>query len=269
MDIRFLGPLIVEESGVPITPVAATTGQVLALLAVSANRVVPTDVLIDEVWPDGPPPQAWIELRSHIDALRAQIATALRNRGRPAPGAAAAPAPAAADVLADLPGGYRLNSGTGTIDAWEFERAAGAGYRAMEREDFDAAARRLRQALTLWRARAFSDVVAGPHLETEIARLGQSRRRAFDQWIEATLRLGRYRELTADLAVLHDPGPFSEHFVIALHRCSDYRQALAVYRQLRRGLEAEPGSGAGRPAPVDVPVLPVARRRPTLPVRLD
>ncbi|MDQ8707219.1 BTAD domain-containing putative transcriptional regulator [Streptomyces sp. LHD-70] len=251
MDIKVLGVLTVTESGTPVAPVAAEPRQVLALLAMLAGRVVPSGLLIEEVWPGKRPHQAKHMLKSYVGQLREHLAVALRDRGRKAAGRGRGERQAA-DLLAALPGGYRLDGGQDTCDAWEFERSVGAGYRAMATGDLDTAARRLREALGLWRGEPFADVVPGPHLGAQIERLRQSRERATGQWIEAELRMGRYRELAADLPTLHIPGRLRERLPALLNQCGDPGQALAAYQQLLRQDAAprvtvtHPGAGHDR-----------------------
>ncbi|WP_329120406.1 AfsR/SARP family transcriptional regulator [Streptomyces sp. NBC_01353] len=245
MDVRILGGLSVRENGVSITPTAAAPRQLLALLAANADQVVPVTVLMEELWPSGPPRGARVELQSHIVDLRALITTALRGTGAPADGSTWLERHTAESVLVSLPGGYRLDTGGGSNDAWQFERAAGAGYRAMEAGDLQRAARRLSDALALWRGEPYAGVAAGPHLRMEIERLETSRLSALDQWVEAQLRLGRHFEMISDLSELvaqyRTNEPLHGQFMVALLRCGRQDEALEVYQRLRNGLKKETG----------------------------
>ncbi|WP_107400437.1 AfsR/SARP family transcriptional regulator [Streptomyces africanus] len=231
MDIKVLGALVVMEGAMPIAPAAAEPRQVLALLAVFAGRVVPSGLLVEDLWPDRPPHQAKAMLQSYVGELRERTATALRSRERRASERGRCERQAA-DILADLPGGYQLRGDGATSDAWEFERAAGAGYRALAAGDLLTGARRLREALGLWRGEPFADIAPGPHLAAQIDRLRQSRDRAFGRWVEAELRLGRYRELAADLPCVQVPGRVRDQLPAALERCTDQWEALAAYQRL-------------------------------------
>ncbi|MFE5483589.1 BTAD domain-containing putative transcriptional regulator [Streptomyces sp. NPDC056527] len=245
MDVRILGGLSLRENGVSITPTAAAPRQLLALLAANADQVVPVTVLMEELWPSGPPRGARVELQSHIVDLRALITTALRGAGAPAEGSDWLERHTAEAVLVSLPGGYRLDTGGGSNDAWQFERAAGAGYRAMEAGDLQRAVRRLSDALALWRGEPYAGVAAGPHLRTEIERLETSRLSVLDQWVEAQLRLGRHFEMISDLSELvaryRTNEPLHGQFMVALLRCGRQDEALEVYQRLRNGLKKETG----------------------------
>ncbi|MGW3154341.1 AfsR/SARP family transcriptional regulator [Streptomyces sp. NPDC001089] len=239
MDIDVLGALAVRENGVSITPTAPKPRQVLALLALRADQVVPVAALVEELWGNSPPRSARTTLQTYVLQLRELLAQALEG-GRSG----------AKDVLMTLPGGYLLVSGSGRSDVREFERLAGEGYRAMDQGAFTEAARTLAGALELWTGPAFADVTAGAQLAMEIRRLEESRLCALDQRIEADLRLGRHRELLPELTVLTSRYRTHENlhaqFMLALHRSGRRSESLSVYHQLRAtlvndlGLEPSP-----------------------------
>ncbi|MET9963656.1 AfsR/SARP family transcriptional regulator [Streptomyces sp. NPDC006326] len=261
MDIDVLGALAVRENGVSITPTAPKPRQVLALLALHADQVVPVAALIEELWGGEPPRSARTTLQTYVLQLRALIATALEKgagAGAESPqdteSAREHASRTAKDVLVTLPGGYLLNSGGGTLDVREFDRLAGMGYRAMDAGDFPSAARLLREALALWSGAAFADVQGGVQLDMETRRLEETRLCALDQRIEADLRLGRHRELLAELTVLVSRYRTHENlhgqFMLALHRSGRRGEALDVYQRLRgtlvRELGLEPSAGLRR-----------------------
>ncbi|MEU6556609.1 AfsR/SARP family transcriptional regulator [Streptomyces sp. NPDC046915] len=244
MDIDVLGALDVRENGVSIAPTAPKPRQVLALLALHADRVVPVASLIEELWSGRPPRSARTTLQTYVLQLRELIAAALAHDAGREPGAAPE-SRTAKDVLLTLPGGYLLSSGGGSSDVREFERLAGTGYRAMDAGDFAGASRTLRSALDLWSGSAFADVQTGPQLAMEAKRLDESRLCALDQRIEADLRLGRHREVLAELTVLTSRYRTHEtlhaQFMLALHRSGRRGEALAVYQQLRTTLGRDLG----------------------------
>jgi DNA-binding SARP family transcriptional activator len=249
VDIGVLGALAVRQNGISITPTAPKPRQVLALLALHADKVVPVSVLTEELWAGTPPRSARTTLQTYVLQLRELIAAALED-GEPSGEAQLS----AKDVLVTSPGGYMLNTAGGTSDVREFERLAGLGYRAMDAEDYQGAARQLRAALDLWSGSALTDVHAGTQLETEIRRLEESRLCALDQRIEADLRLGRHRELLSELTVLVSRYRTHENlhaqFMLALHRSGRRGDALEVYQRLRGTLVGdlglEPSAGLRR-----------------------
>lgn len=244
MQIDVLGILDVREKGSSITPTAPKPRQVLALLALHADQVVPVSALIDELWAGRPPRSARTTLQTYVLQLRDLITHALEKK-TPVAEPASSPRRRAKDVLVTLPGGYMLVSDGGTSDVREFERLAGMGYRAMDAGDFQGASRLLQEALALWSGSAFAGVQTGARLEMEAKRLEESRLCALDQRIEADLRLGRYRELLPELTVLTSRYPAHENlhaqFMLALHRSGRRGEALDVYHRLRSTLVQDLG----------------------------
>lgn len=238
MDIEVLGALAVREQGVSITPTAPKPRQVLALLALNADQVVRVATVIEELWGAEPPRSARPTLQTYILQLRELIEAALRQGDE-------TPTRTAKEVLMTVPGGYLLKSGGGRSDVQEFDRLAGAGYRAMDAEDYALAAKRLGEALALWSGQALADVQAGPHLTPQVKRLEENRLCALDQRIDADLRLGRHRELVAELTVLISRYPTHEslhgQFMVALHRSGRRGEALNAYQQLRTTLVRDLG----------------------------
>ncbi|MEU2420966.1 AfsR/SARP family transcriptional regulator [Streptomyces sp. NPDC007851] len=248
MDIGILGALDMRENGVSVTPTAPKPRQVLALLALHADRPVTVGTLTEELWGHRPPRSARPTLQTYVMQLRELLAPALEGSGD------STGARTAKQVLRTVPGGYLLDSGDGTSDVREFERLAGAGYRAMEAGDPRETARLLRAALALWRGPALADVPAGEQLRTEIRALEESRLCALDRRIEADLRLGRHRELIAELTVLVGRHPTHEslcaQLMTALHRSGRRSEALDAYQRLRttlvRDLGLEPSAALGK-----------------------
>lgn len=237
MDIEVLGALSVREAGVSIVPTAPKPRQVLALLALHADQVVTVTALVEELWGSTPPRSARTTLQTYVLQLRELIDKALAHGERRGC--------TAKDILATVPGGYRLETQEGSVDFREFERRAGAGYRAMDAEDYGAAARRLADALALWSGSALTDVQAGIRIDMEARRLEEARLSVLDQRIEADLRLGRHRELLPELTVLVNRYRMHEslygQFMLALHRSGRRGEALDVYQRLRNTLVTELG----------------------------
>jgi DNA-binding SARP family transcriptional activator len=235
MDIAVLGALDVREHGVSVTPTAPKTRQILALLALRADQVVPVATLVEELWDGTPPRSARTTLQTYILQLRELIGAALP----------ADDPRTAKDVLCTTHDGYLLNTAGGSCDFIEFERRAGLGYRAMDAGDFAGAARELREALSLWGSAALTDVHHGPWLSVHRKRLEEIRLCALDQRIEADLRLGRHRELLGELTVLVNRYRTHEslhaQFMLALHRSGRRTEALEVYQRLRNALVRELG----------------------------
>lgn len=237
MDVKVLGSLAVHEHGLSVVPSAAKPRQVLALLALHADRVVPVPTLMEEIWGAGIPRSASTTLQTYILQLRRRIAAALAEQ--PGDGRDAK------DVLATSFGGYMLRVQPGGVDADEFEKLAEAGRAAHTAGDHAAAAGLLSRALALWQGPALVDVRTGPVLELEVLRLEEQRMAALELRIDADLRLGRHAEVIPELRVLTARHPMHEGFcarlILALHRTGGSWRALEAYQRLRGELVRELG----------------------------
>ncbi|MEU6895761.1 BTAD domain-containing putative transcriptional regulator [Streptomyces sp. NPDC046557] len=196
MEIQLLGEPRVTENGVLITAPTAEARHLLAALAASPDRVVPETVLADELAYRTSSPYHHAVLHTAVRRLRERLAEVLGARSVRTP----------ESVLSARSGGYVLDTGGGRSDVREFEREAGAGYRAMSRGDFEQAARRLRRALALWTGPALDGIKVGPWLGARVTLLDADRRSVLEQWVEAELALGRGRELRLELAGLRGAG---------------------------------------------------------------
>ena len=82
MELRILGPLEVVDGKGSTSLGGPKQRAVLVHLDLQANRVVPAERLIDEIWGEDPPPAARSALQSYVSHLR-KVGTVAS--GRPAP----------------------------------------------------------------------------------------------------------------------------------------------------------------------------------------
>ncbi|GGW19131.1 AfsR/SARP family transcriptional regulator [Streptomyces capoamus] len=235
MDIWLLGPLTAEVRGRSIVPSAAKPRQILALLAIHANRVLPVGTLMEEIWGTEPPQSALATLHTYILQLRRQLTAAY------GPDAGVS----AKDVLVTQYGGYCWQAPADAVDVPRYERLVAAGRVAAAEDRQEKASAYFREALSLWRGSALVDVRIGPVLSIEVARLEESRLGVLEWCLEADLRLGRHAELLAELIELTGRHPLHEGLhaqcMTALYRAGRSWQALDVYQRLRRRLAEELG----------------------------
>jgi DNA-binding SARP family transcriptional activator len=239
MDISVLGPLTAFHRRVNVVPTAAKPRTLLALLAAYSGHVIPTDVIVAELWEEDPPPSASTTIQTYVLQLRRLLQRAIaQSPDRP-------PADDAKQILRTEPGGYLLDQSDGTFDAAEHQRLAAAGHEAIQAGDFRAARDRLNAALRLWRGAAFVDVQTGARLSAQATLLEESRKTALERRIEADLHLGRHHELVGELAGLTAEHRTDEqlhaHFIIALCRAGRRTHALTVFGRLRTALAEELG----------------------------
>jgi DNA-binding SARP family transcriptional activator len=73
MEFRILGPLEVLDGGRPLSIRRGKEQALLAYLLLHANEVVPTELLIDVLWDERPPPTAAKVLQNAVSNLRKQL----------------------------------------------------------------------------------------------------------------------------------------------------------------------------------------------------
>jgi WD40 repeat protein/DNA-binding SARP family transcriptional activator len=265
LEFRILGPLVVRVDGDVVRIGGPKQRALLAMLLLSANRVVPRDRLIDELFAEASLGSADHALRNHVSRLRKVLA------------------PAAADgprLVARAPG-YLLRVEPGELDLERFERLAAAGRESLSAGDPAAAAEALGAAEALWEGRPLADLEFEPFTRVDVERLEELRLAAVEQRIEADLALGRQLALIPELEELAVAHPFRERFraqlMLTLYRCGRQAEGLEVYRHTRELLNDELGLEPGvelqqleRAILVQDPTLtesPDGRKSPVAPFR--
>jgi class 3 adenylate cyclase len=220
VEVRLLGPLEVDVDGRRLEVRRQKQRALLALLALRAGEVVPTDRLVDELWGDDPPKAAVGSLQNFVSELRKLLGV---------------------DVLVTRSPGYVLAIERDAVDVHRFERmlreagSAAPGQRATS----------LREALALWRGPALADVRFADAMVVEAARLEESRVAAWEDRLEAELELGRQSHAVGELESLVAKHPLRERpvglLMLALYRAGRQADALDAYRQARERLVEELG----------------------------
>src|SRR6478752_10328208 len=70
MDFRLLGPFEVICGTVPVPVAAGKQRALLAILLLNANKTVPRDRIVDELWGDAVPESAQKMVQIHVSQLR-------------------------------------------------------------------------------------------------------------------------------------------------------------------------------------------------------
>jgi YVTN family beta-propeller protein len=237
VEYRLLGSVEVRRNGQPINIGGDKQRALLAVLLLHRGEVVSTDGLIDALWGERPPPSALNSLHVHVSRLR----RALEGE----------PGGEANGVLVTRAPGYVLNVAPRELDLDRFRDLADEGRHALAGGDAPAAARLLREAMSLWRGPALAEFAFDPFALAAIARLDELRLAVLEDRIDADLQLGAHRELVAELAALVEQNPLRERLrgqlMLALYRCGRQAEALDVYQEFRRALSAELGLDPGEP----------------------
>ena len=219
-----LGPLRVETPRQEVRIGGIRRRSVLLRLLASADRLVPADVLADDVW-DGEPPAAGLStLQSHVSALRHAIGP---------------------DRLIFTDGGYRLLVRAGELDAEMFEQDVAAGRAALSAKDYEHGARALDRGLGRWRGEAFADVAGARWSVLPARHLDELRNATVEEALEAYLALGRHHEVAALAEQAVALEPLRElrwaALMLALYRAGRQADALTAYQRLRATLAEQLG----------------------------
>ena len=201
MRLCVLGPLeLIDDDGRVIAIPGRKERAFLTVLAISANRVVSEESLVDLLWGQAAPAGALGSLRSFASRVRKLL-------------------PAGA-TLEHQPPGYVLRIPAGSVDVDDVERTRREAADASARGDHVAAAELLTVAASHWRGTALAELAGTA--EAEVARLGNLRLAVEEERIEALLASGRHADALDDLDRLCAENPYREHFwrqhMVALYR---------------------------------------------------
>ena len=232
-EFRILGPLeVIGEDG-PLRLGGPKQRATLAILLLSANRVVSVDRLADELYAGAAPVTAVTQVQRQISGLRKLLGSG--------------------SAIETRPPGYIIHLSPNQLDLDRFERGTDEAGRAMQRGDASQAASLLRRVLGLWRGAALADLAHERFARIAVERLEEIRLAALEQRLDADLVLGRHRELIGELEELASRYPLRERLagqlMLSLYRSSRQAEALDVYRRTREalvgglGLEPTPALG--------------------------
>lgn len=203
-----------DDAGDPIALKGPKHRAVLARLIVARRRVVPVNVLVDDLWL-APPSDAVGVVRTFVAALRRALEPSRPPR-------------APAQLLVTVGPGYALRAADDAVDAWRFERTLDLGE---------------------WRGPAYADFADEPWARAERARLAGLRLHAVEQLAEARLADGFAAEVAADLDAHVAEHPWRENgwrlLALALYRSGRQVDALAVLRRARTLLVEQLGVDLG------------------------
>ena len=232
MEIHVLGPVEVLVDGALRTVPGGGERELLALLALSAGRVVAATTLIDALWDEDLPANPDNALQVRVSKLR----RALADLGQPA------------DVLMTRRPGYVLDIPPDAVDALRFASLVDAA-RAAGTADPSTATARYREALSLWRGAPLSEFTAAKWAVPEAARLSELHLAAREELIGLELAAGRHADVLHELEALTAQHPLRERLhadlMLALYRSGRQADALAAYQRTRDVLDAELGLQPG------------------------
>jgi DNA-binding SARP family transcriptional activator len=200
----------------------------LGTLLLQPGRVVSTDVLVDVLWPDAPPPSAVANLRTYVRGLRGRLS---------------------GDAIITKPHGYAVAVEPAALDLTLFEARAERARMAWGAGDAAGALRLLEDAIGLWRGRLLEDLPASPAWEAVESRLTALKTSLVELAMEIRIGLGQHEVAAAELRGLLATDPLHEGFwrrlVLALHASGRTAEALRAYADAREILADELGVEPG------------------------
>jgi DNA-binding SARP family transcriptional activator len=231
MRFRILGPLEVLSPDGWTAISAPKWRSLLACLLIRPSQLVPTDLLIDELWGDNPPNTANNLVSIYVHRLRKVIGDV---EGR---------------VLVYRAPGYLLRLAPGDLDLQQFESQVTEGRNALAAGDLKTAATLLSGALALWRGPLLADVPPSPLLSTQADRAAELWLAATELRLEADLACDRAAQVVAELRGLVAEHPIRERLWLLLMRALEdagrRAEALAAYAQAQEVIAAELGVDPG------------------------
>src|SRR5712691_9992877 len=183
LEFRILGPLTVRVDGVPVPAGGPKQRALLALLLLSANRVVSRERLLGELFAEQSLNSADHALRNHVSRLRKVLAPAAADEPR---------------LVARAPG-YLLRVEPEELDFEHFERLVAAGRESLAAGEPAAAAESLYAAEALWDGRPLADLELEPFARVDVVRLEELRLTAVEERIDTDLAVGSQLALVPEL----------------------------------------------------------------------
>jgi predicted ATPase/DNA-binding SARP family transcriptional activator len=228
MKFRILGPLEVTSDGGSPRLGGPKPRAILAALLLHRGAVVSADALVHAAWGNRAPRDATGTLQAYISRLRSVLD------------------PSGSGVLRHLAPGYVLEVSEDDLDAAQFSTLVARGLQLAQEAHREEAVEVFGSALDLWRGEPLAEFdTAYVDPDAWLARLHELRLVAMEERSQLMVRLGRGREVTAELEALVERHPERERLAVvlmeALYAGGRQSDALAVYRRLRSHLAEDLG----------------------------
>lgn len=211
LQIGLLGPVTLAADGasVPLPPGKASA--LLALLALSLDRPVSVDQMVDSLWGTEPPTSVRNALHVYMSGLRSAIQRAGGSKS----------------AIETAPAGYCLRGDDVEVDLVTFERLAGGGSRRSAAD--------LCAALAMWRGPALAGLDA-PFVPAARVDLEERRLTALEQYADVAVAGEDATAVAPMLRAAIADHPYREGLVVRLMRwqwvVGDQAGALRVCREL-------------------------------------
>lgn len=225
MEIEVLGPIAVNgDSGEEVVVPGARPKGLLALLALDASRIVPTDTILEALWGDSDIANREAALHTTVNRLRKAIGN---------------------ETIQTEPGGYRLNLPATSTDVARFQTHLRRARQMHTLGHARSAAESYRRALAQWRGPALTDLRQFEFAEQAARQLDEERLGAVESLMDAMLSEGAHEQVASELSGLVEDFPYRERLwqllMLALYRSGRQTEALEAFREIRTRLGEELG----------------------------
>ncbi|MGZ6976374.1 MAG: AfsR/SARP family transcriptional regulator, partial [Acidimicrobiia bacterium] len=231
MRVLLLGGLEVQDDeGNDVVVAGPKLRALLAMLALQAGRVVPTDHIVDALWGEDPP----AGVRNSLQGLASKLRRTLGST----------------DLVVMRGGGYVLELPVDAIDVFRHEQLVASARAGVAAGELEQAATLLGEADLLWRGDPLADFAYEDFAAGASTRLAELRLILIEERLDIELRLGRHQEAIAQLEEFVATYPLRERLrgllMIALYRAGRQADALRVVLDGRQLLGEELGLETGQ-----------------------
>ncbi|MDP9862549.1 MULTISPECIES: BTAD domain-containing putative transcriptional regulator [Streptosporangium] len=226
-----LGPPGLQRGDTRLDLGAPQQQAVLMLLLANSGSSVRIGELVDGLWGERAPGSGGAVIRTYISRIRRLLAE--HGLG---------------SAISSRSGGYTLDPSLFALDATEFADLLETARQERASGHIPAAAKRLEEALDLWRGTALAGV-PGEAAERERFRLERLKLIATQELLQLRLELGKHAEVVAEVPLLIEQNrldePLYEIYLLGLYRSGRRAEALETYRMVYDLLGKELGVSPG------------------------
>jgi DNA-binding SARP family transcriptional activator len=232
VDFRLLGPFEVRGNGRIVDGWSPKHRVLLAALLLRPGRTVPVESLAEAIWHTDQPASPRRAVQLYVTRLRKVLASLVPQ-----------------EIIVTDVDGYHIAVRPGQVDLGRFQRWLERADESAGRDDLDAEAAALDEALAQWQGEPLVGIPS-EQLQREVApRLREHRLQTVERRLALELRRGRHAEVVGELLALTARHPLRERLwallMEALYRSGRRADSLDAYHRARRHLAEDVGVEPG------------------------